>query len=128
VLQFFGVVFTYKLGVTDQLLQLARSALGSGHSFESTAKLVRELHMEEYWRRRNAYASYVLSWRNVVALQNPNRFGEFEDPSGYAGKSPNAKYLVSMMNRFMSRIVVLCVYTTYAFILQVVLRYAQYRW
>ena len=96
VLASFGIVISHKLAVTEELLHVARSALGSKRSFEATENLVKELHTEEYWSRRNAYASYIKSWNIILKIKDPQRFGAFGDPSGYAGKTPNAEYLVSL--------------------------------
>ena len=94
----FGIVLSHKMAVTAELLQLCRAALGTGRSFEATEKLIRELHMEQFWRRRLAYTSSILSWRKLKQVLQPAAFGDFGDATRYAGKTPRAQYLVSKAN------------------------------
>lgn len=102
-------LFTTKLGVTADVMQDVRRALGTSTSFEDLAKTYRERHHIAYMDARISYLQHAASMRHAGkvsiveslrgkshALTSVPDFGSFDDPLGYNGKSPEAAYLIGL--------------------------------
>ena len=96
-----GVVFTKKLAVTTEVLELGRFALSSGISLQKVSELLENMAKRHYYTTRHQYVGDQLAWKSIGSQGGihgrrgvSERFSSFEDRSGFAGKYPKAQWLV----------------------------------
>ena len=112
----FRFVLTKKQGVTTDVLSMMHGlvgTVGSPLSFEKLASALREMHQNKWLHAFSLWSSMVHDWKLKTASGGVLRgmdghtmsateaggfrdLGAWDDPCGYAGRSPKAPFLVSL--------------------------------
>eukprot|EP00951_Prasinocladus_malaysianus_P032906 scaffold322675_cov20-Prasinocladus_malaysianus.AAC.2 len=85
----------YIAGITRRLMGVIQHQQGTGMSFSALASLLGEMHRNAYAQMDALYCEYLLA-NKCNDRQPPHdhpQFSAFDDPEGYNGSSPSARYL-----------------------------------
>ena len=99
-----GVMFTWKLAVTQELVDYIEDHAVCKVSFEAMATHLKSNHHRSFTRAHLAYVSAVDYYNIAIKrsananrqLLEPEEWGAFRDPNGWGGHVPGAAYLVAI--------------------------------